>query len=97
MPRRRGQAAEATVDSARRGRGAKQRRGGGGAYRTCLSSALRERGVPFAAIYFEGEGHGFRRAPNIIRCLEGELSFYAQVLGFPHPADIEPVPVENLG
>ena len=62
-----------------------------------MASALRERGVPFAAIYFEGEGHGFRRAPNIIRCLEGELSFYAQVLGFPHPADIDPVPVENLG
>ena len=44
MPRRRGQAVEATVDSARRGRGTKRKRGGGGAYRACLSSALRERG-----------------------------------------------------
>ena len=45
---------------------------------------------------FEGEGHGFRQAANIIRCLEAELSFYAQVLGFPHPDGVDPVEVENL-
>ena len=59
--------------------------------------ALAARGVPYAAVYFEGEGHGFRQAPNIRRCLEAELSFYAQVLWFPHPDEIDPVVVENLG
>ena len=53
MPRRRGQAAVATVDGARRGRGTKRRRGGGGASRAFLSAALRERGQrryqPFVA------------------------------------------------
>jgi len=51
--------------------------------------ALRERGVPHAYILFEGEGHGFRKAENIVRSLEAELSFYAQVLGF-EPGD--PIP-----
>src|SRR5690606_8843360 len=58
-----------------------------------VADALREKGVPHALVFFEGEGHGFRQAANIVRCLEGELSFYAQVLGFPHPDGVEPVPV----
>jgi dipeptidyl aminopeptidase/acylaminoacyl peptidase len=61
-----------------------------------IVSALRERGIPYAYLLFEGEGHGFRKAENIVRSLEAELSFYAQVLGF-EPGD--PVPrleVENL-
>ena len=62
-----------------------------------VADALAARGVPYAAVYFEGEGHGFRQAPNIRRCLEAELSFYAQVLWFPHPDEIDPVVVENLG
>jgi hypothetical protein len=42
--------------------------------------------------------HGFRQAPNIIRALESELSFFAQLFGFALPADehIEPVAIENL-
>ncbi|MHA6620853.1 S9 family peptidase [Pseudonocardia sp. DLS-67] len=60
---------------------------------------LRARGTPVAYLLFEGEQHGFRRAENIRRALDSELSFYAQVLGFELPADegIEPVAVENLG
>ena len=61
-----------------------------------MADALRAKGVPVAYVPFEGEGHGFRQAANIKRCLEAELSFYAQVLGFAHPGDIEPVVVENL-
>jgi hypothetical protein len=47
---------------------------------------------------FEGEQHGFRQAKHLQRALDGELSFYAQVLGFTLPPDenIEPLPVENL-
>ena len=63
-----------------------------------IVDALRERKVPVAYLLFEGEQHGFRRAENIRRSLDAELSFYAQVLGFNLPAaeGIEPVPVENL-
>jgi dipeptidyl aminopeptidase/acylaminoacyl peptidase len=63
-----------------------------------IVDALRERKVPVAYLLFDGEQHGFRRAENIRRSLDAELSFYAQVLGFNLPAaeGIEPVPVENL-
>ena len=33
-------------------------------------------GIPHAYLLFEGEGHGFRKAENIVRSLEAELSFY---------------------
>jgi dipeptidyl aminopeptidase/acylaminoacyl peptidase len=63
-----------------------------------IVEALRKRGLPVAYLLFDGEQHGFRRAENIRRALDAELSFYAQVLGFELPADegIEPVVVENL-
>ncbi len=53
--------------------------------------------MPVAYLLFDGEQHGFRRAENIRRALDAELSFYAQVFGFELPADegIEPVTVEN--
>jgi dipeptidyl aminopeptidase/acylaminoacyl peptidase len=64
-----------------------------------IVGALRERRIPHAYLPFEGEGHGFRQAPNISRALEAELSFYAQVFGFELPPEegIEPIEVENLG
>jgi dipeptidyl aminopeptidase/acylaminoacyl peptidase len=63
-----------------------------------IVDALRRRGVPVAYVAFPGEQHGFRDAGNIRRALDGELSFYAQVLGFELPPGegIEPVPVDNL-
>lgn len=63
-----------------------------------IVAALRAKGVPVAYVAFEGEQHGFRQAANIRRALDGELSFYAQVLGFDLPPDeaIEPIAVENL-
>lgn len=51
-----------------------------------MVAALADKGVPHAYLVFEGEQHGFRRADTIVACLEAELSFYAQVLGF-EPAD----------
>ena len=56
-----------------------------------MVEALRARGVPVAYLLFEGEQHGFRRAGNIVRALEAELSFYGQVLGFEPAGPIEPV------
>lgn len=63
-----------------------------------IVNALRARHVPVAYLLFEGEQHGFRRAENIRRALDAELSFYAQVFGFalPEGEDIEPVTVKNL-
>lgn len=60
-----------------------------------LAEALRSKGVPFAYVPFEGEQHGFRQAPNIIRCAEAELWFYGRVLGFGPGDEIEPVRIEH--
>jgi dipeptidyl aminopeptidase/acylaminoacyl peptidase len=61
-----------------------------------IVEALRAKGLPYAYLAFEGEQHGFRKAENIRRSLEAELSFYAQVLGFEPGDPIESVHVENL-
>ena len=51
-------------------------------------------GIPHAYLTFEGEQHGFRKAANIRAALDGELSFYAQVLGFDLPPDEGITPIE---
>ncbi|MFE3543825.1 S9 family peptidase [Nocardia sp. NPDC059177] len=63
-----------------------------------IVDALREREIPVAFLLFEGEQHGFRRAENIRKALDSELSFYGQVFGFDLPAaeGIESVTVEHL-
>ena len=61
-----------------------------------IVSALRERGVPHAYLLFEGEGHGFRKAENIVRSLEAELSFYLQVLGLEPRDPLPKLDVEHL-
>ena len=61
-----------------------------------IVAALREKGLAHTYLLFEGEQHGFRRSDTIRRCLESELSFYAQVFGFQPADDIDPVKVENL-
>jgi len=50
-----------------------------------IAHDLEERGIRYAYLAFEGESHGFRRAETVIACLEAELSFYGQVLGFRPP------------
>jgi len=58
-----------------------------------LVAALEAKGVPHAYVAFAGEGHGFRKAENIVAALEAELSFYGQLLGFTPADPISPVPV----
>ena len=61
-----------------------------------IVDALRARGTPIAYLEFAGEGHGFRKAENMIRAAEAELYFYGRVFGFV-PADaLPPIPIENL-
>jgi dipeptidyl aminopeptidase/acylaminoacyl peptidase len=61
-----------------------------------MVEALRMKGVPVAYVAFEGEQHGFRRAENIKRALDGELYFYSRVFGFELAEKVEPVAIENL-
>jgi dipeptidyl aminopeptidase/acylaminoacyl peptidase len=52
-----------------------------------FAAALADREIPYAYLTFEGESHGFRRADTLITCLESELAFYGQILGF-HPPNV---------
>jgi dipeptidyl aminopeptidase/acylaminoacyl peptidase len=61
-----------------------------------MFAVLREKGHPVSYVPFEGEQHGFRRAENIKRALDGELYFYSRVFGFELADPVEPVPIENL-
>jgi dipeptidyl aminopeptidase/acylaminoacyl peptidase len=59
-----------------------------------MVAALAARGVPHAYLAFEDEQHGFRKAETMERCLESELSFFAQVFGFDPADDLEPVEID---
>jgi dienelactone hydrolase len=61
-----------------------------------IVAALAAKGIPYAYLQFEGEGHGFRGAAAIRRSLEAELSFLGLVFGF-EPADhLEPIELIGL-
>ena len=57
---------------------------------------LKAKGLPVAYVAYEGEQHGFRRAENIKRTLDGEFYFYSRVFGFELAEAVEPVPIYNL-
>jgi dipeptidyl aminopeptidase/acylaminoacyl peptidase len=61
-----------------------------------MVEALRRKRLPVAYVAFEGEQHGFRKAENIKRALDGELYFYSRVFGFTLADAVEPVEIENL-
>ncbi len=61
-----------------------------------MVEAVKVKGIPVAYLPFPGEQHGFRKAENIKRMLEGELYFYGKVFGFEPADEIEPVPIDNL-
>ncbi len=46
-----------------------------------MRAALDAVGTPCDLRFFEGEGHGFRRADTLTACLETELAFYREQLG----------------
>jgi dipeptidyl aminopeptidase/acylaminoacyl peptidase len=45
-----------------------------------MRAALESAGRPCDLRFFEGEGHGFRRADTLTACLEAELGFYLEEL-----------------
>ena len=61
-----------------------------------MFESMRDRGIPTAYLLFEGEQHGFRKAENQRRALDGELYFYSRIFGFEPAGEIEPVPIENI-
>ena len=61
-----------------------------------MFEAVRAKGLPVAYVPFEGEQHGFRRAENIKRVLDGELYFYSKIFGFQAADHVEPLVIENL-
>lgn len=61
-----------------------------------MAAALRAKGLPVAHVAFAGEQHGFRRAENIRRALDGELYFYSRIFGFELAEPVESVHIENL-
>lgn len=60
-----------------------------------MVEALDRKRIPHAYVAFEEEGHGFRKADNIERSAEAELSFYAWVFGFVPAGDIRPIEIRH--
>jgi dipeptidyl aminopeptidase/acylaminoacyl peptidase len=56
-----------------------------------MVEVLERKGIPYAYLAFEGEGHGFRKQENIRRSLEATLSFIGQVFGFTAADELEPL------
>jgi dipeptidyl aminopeptidase/acylaminoacyl peptidase len=61
-----------------------------------MVEALKTKGLPVAYVLYEGEQHGFRKAENIKRTLDGELYFFAKVFGFELADEVEGVAISNL-
>jgi dipeptidyl aminopeptidase/acylaminoacyl peptidase len=61
-----------------------------------MVEVLKAKGLPVAYVAYEGEQHGFRRAENIKRTLDGEFYFYSRVFEFELAEPVEEVPIANL-
>lgn len=61
-----------------------------------MVAALDAKGLPVAYVAFAGEGHGFRKAENVIRALEAELAFYGRIFGFAPAGALVPLEIRNL-
>lgn len=61
-----------------------------------MYESLKHRNIPTAYLLYDGEGHGFQKAENIIRSLEAQLYFYSKILNIPLADEIEPVEIINL-
>jgi dipeptidyl aminopeptidase/acylaminoacyl peptidase len=61
-----------------------------------MAEALRAQGVPVAMLSFADEGHGFRQAETISRCIAAEYSFYSRVLDIMPADSLPPLHIDNL-
>ncbi len=53
-----------------------------------MVDVLASKSIPHAYLTFADEGHGFRKAENIVAALHAEESFFAQTFGFTPPGDV---------
>ena len=60
-----------------------------------IVEAAKAAGCPVAYLEFDGEGHGFRQASNIVRALEHELVFLGCVFGYRPAEDLAPIEISN--
>ncbi len=62
-----------------------------------MFNAIKQKNIPTAYLLFEKEGHGFRSADVIKRCLEAELYFYSKIFNFEFlEENFEPLKIENM-
>ena len=61
-----------------------------------MVSALKQKKVPVACLYFESEQHGFRSSSNIKKALEAELYFYSRIFGFRPADELNPIKISDL-
>jgi dipeptidyl aminopeptidase/acylaminoacyl peptidase len=60
-----------------------------------IVEAAKAAGCAVTYLEFEGEGHGFRQGPNIVRALEHELVFLGRVFGYQPAEDLAPIEISN--
>jgi dipeptidyl aminopeptidase/acylaminoacyl peptidase len=60
-----------------------------------MAAALDQKGLPYAYVTFEGEGHGFSRAETIVKAMQAELYFYSQILKFELAEPLAEIEIEN--
>lgn len=61
-----------------------------------MVAALTSKGIPVAYLEFAGEGHGFRRADNIVRSLEAEYQFFCRIFEIEPAEQFTPLEIANL-
>jgi len=61
-----------------------------------MVEAFRARGIPYVAMTFEGEGHGFRKAETRRSVLEAEIAFLGRVFGFLPADDVPALEIPGL-
>lgn len=62
-----------------------------------FADAARAKGLPVAMLMFDGEGHGFRRAENIVAAQQAALAFLGRVFGFTPADELPELIIDNLG
>ena len=62
-----------------------------------VEAAFRQRGHPYVALRFEGEGHGFRKAESRRAQYRAEIGFLGRVFGFVPADGIELLEVPGFG
>ncbi|HAC62229.1 MAG TPA: peptidase [Cyanothece sp. UBA12306] len=61
-----------------------------------MVDAIQNKGIPVAYIPFDEEQHGFRRAENIKKAINGEFYFYSRIFGFEVADNLEAIEIMNL-